>query len=743
MTKPKHYRAKKHCDDGLHSTRLPPYPKRRRYRLVEPVVENAKQTKSMLPLSAAIDRALKALGKGDLDDAEKVCKSVLRALPENPDALHILGIVTQRRGDLAAGITLLKKAINFAPKSGQMLSNLCEMLRLSGDATAAVAVGRKAIKMAPRLATAHCNLGIALYDCGDLDGAFASQEKALTIAPNLPSAINNFASILRKRGDETGAEAHLRRILEIAPHHAEAAGNLAVLLLDCERPREAITVLGQQIKKTPENADLHRSIGRAFLQIDDLDRAELAFNKAIDLKHHLAEAMLGLTEVYQKKNQPELALEQARKAAELAPDMAYAFQQMGHCEADLGSVAQAFAHLERALALDPDFTPALLSRGYLHMENGDMDMAKVDFDRVAVLKPGSVDALFSSVRMEKIKSDDACIAQLEALAAEAAGYLAPKAIAVHYSLAKCYEDTKRYDEAFQQYEAGGRLKRSMIFYDANANDQKIDALIALFSSDMIAKLRQSANHSVQPIFVLGMPRSGTTLTESIIANHPMVFGAGELNHLHRLFPIDSTAAVARLNDLLGGPAEPILQTITGYIQRLDAHAPSSPRITDKMPANFLMLGLIHALLPNARVIHVSRDAVDTCVSCYTRLFERSQYHSYDQTELGRYYNAYSRIMAHWRNVLPQKSFYTVQYEALVDDPETESRALLDHCGLEWDDACLSFHTAKRRVRTASVTQVRSPVYLSSVQKWRQYESHLGPLLAVLEQGGNYSSASGG
>ena len=162
-----------------------------------------------------------------------------------------------------------------------------------------------------------------------------------------------------------------------------------------------------------------------------------------------------------------------------------------------------------------------------------------------------------------------------------------------------------------------------------------------------------------------------------------------------------------------------------------------------MPANFLMSGLIHALLPNARIIHVSRDAVDTCVSCFTRLFERSQYHTYDQTELGRYYNAYSRIMAHWDQVLPKNAFHTVRYEALVDDPETESRALLDHCGLEWDDACLSFHTAKRRVRTASVTQVRSPVYLSSVQKWRQYESHLGPLLSVLEQGGNYTPATAG
>lgn len=691
-----------------------------------------------LPLSVAIDRAVKLLGASDLRGAEKVCQSVLRVLPKNADALHILGIVNQRRGDLAGGITLLQKAISFAPKSGQMLANLCEMLRLSGDFPSAVVFGRRAIMLAPGLAAAHSNLGIALYDSGDLDGAFAAQQSALKIAPNMPSAINNLASILRKRGDVLEAEVQLRRILEITPNHAEGAVNLANLLLDCERPDDAIKVLWKQIRKTPKNAELHRLIGRAFLQISDLNRSEYAFKEAIKLKPDLAEAMLGLTEVYQKKNYPALALEQARKAAELAPNMAYAFQQMGHCEADLGNVAQAFAHLSRALALDPDFTPALLSRGYLHMENGDMDMAKIDFDRVAVLKPGSIDALFSGVRIAKIKSGNPCIAQLETLAANASGYLKPKAIAVHYSLAKCYEDTKRYDEAFRQYEIGGQLKRSMVTYDSDMHDRKVDSLIALYNTDLITKLRQSANSSAQPIFVLGMPRSGTTLTESIIANHPMVFGAGELHHMHRLFPIESEAAVVRLGELLSGPAEPIYQAIKSYIERLDGHAPSSPRITDKMPANFLMLGLIHALLPNARIVHVARDAVDTCLSCFTRLFERSQYHTYDQNELGRYYNAYSRIMAHWEQILPKEAFYTVRYESLVDDPETESRALLNYCGLEWHDACLSFHAAKRRVRTASVTQVRSPVYLTSVQKWRHYEKHLGPLLSVLEQGGNYT-----
>jgi hypothetical protein len=301
-------------------------------------------------------------------------------------------------------------------------------------------------------------------------------------------------------------------------------------------------------------------------------------------------------------------------------------------------------------------------------------------------------------------------------------------------LAKCYEDVGRFDEAFCQYSLGAKLKRSVVSYDAEAHDRKVDALIQMFDSAFLDNLRKLANPSLQPIFVLGMPRSGTTLTESIIAGHPLVYGAGELGHLQRIFRIETADQVAQLKALLLAKPDEISRKIAQYVARLDEHAPGSPRITDKMPANFLLLGLIHALLPNARIIHVARDAVDTCVSCFTRLFERSQYHSYDQVELGRYYNAYSRLMEHWAKLLPATAFHTVSYEALVNNPEAEARAMISYCGLDWDEACLEFHTAKRRVRTASVTQVRSPMYSSSVAKWKQYEGHLGPLLDTLGQG---------
>jgi hypothetical protein len=229
-----------------------------------------------------------------------------------------------------------------------------------------------------------------------------------------------------------------------------------------------------------------------------------------------------------------------------------------------------------------------------------------------------------------------------------------------------------------------------------------------------------------------MPRSGTTLTETIIASHSMVYGAGELPDLMEI------ASGARGGHAEGYPLclEGITQAELAamgerYAAALQARAPGSPRITDKMPANFNCVGLIHLMLPKAKIIHVMRDPVDTCLSCYTRLFNKSQHQSYDLVEIGRYYRAYARLMEHWRQVLPAGAFYEIQYEALVAEPETQARALLEYCGLPWEDACLEFHKTARQVRTASVTQVRQPMYKTSVEKWRHFEKHLGPLLEAL------------
>ncbi|HSH13907.1 MAG TPA: sulfotransferase, partial [Desulfurivibrionaceae bacterium] len=235
-----------------------------------------------------------------------------------------------------------------------------------------------------------------------------------------------------------------------------------------------------------------------------------------------------------------------------------------------------------------------------------------------------------------------------------------------------------------------------------------------------------------PIFVLGMPRSGTTLTEQIIASHPLVHGAGELPDLLELANHPREGAVEGYPlSLQGLTRSDLVDLGEKYVRGLQARNPAAQRITDKMPANFNCLGLIHLMLPNAKIIHVRRNPVDTCLSGFTRLFNKSQHQSYDLAEIGRYYRNYAELMAHWRRVLPAGAFYEIQYEELVADNENQARALLEYCGLEWHEACLESHKTSRNIRTASVTQVRQPIYQSSVERWRKYEKHLGPLLEAL------------
>jgi hypothetical protein len=260
---------------------------------------------------------------------------------------------------------------------------------------------------------------------------------------------------------------------------------------------------------------------------------------------------------------------------------------------------------------------------------------------------------------------------------------------------------------------GNRLKRSRIDYDERGT-------VEMFRHSAGGSFGAESDPSVVPIFVVGMPRSGTSLIEQILASHAQIQGAGELQ------------------DLAACESEGMDGLAQGYLSRLPALAGGKIRIVDKQPDNFLRIGLIRTILPNARIIHCVRNPIDTCVSCYSKLFSAGQHFSYDLAELGRYYRRYSDLMAHWRSVLPADAMLDVAYEDVVDDLEGQARRLIDYCGLEWDDRCLSFHKTRRIVKTASAVQVRKPLFRTSLERWRRYEAHLGPLLHAL---GEYPAAS--
>jgi hypothetical protein len=307
-------------------------------------------------------------------------------------------------------------------------------------------------------------------------------------------------------------------------------------------------------------------------------------------------------------------------------------------------------------------------------------------------------------------------------------------MSLHFALGKCHDDTKDYDKAFPHFLAGCKLKRAKLTYDPANAVRQFAGVMEIFDKATIDRLRGAGDPSDVPVFVLGMPRSGTTLTEQIIASHPDVYGAGELHDLLRIAERNITGATTPVtfpDNLRALDQKTLTAWGTEYVAGLKQRAPNAKRITDKMPANFFAVGLIHLMLPNAKIIHVNRNPVDTCLSCFTRLFNRKQEHTYDLAELGQYYVHYARLMEHWRKILPAGAFLDVQYEDIVANQETQARRMVEYCGLEWNDACLDFHNTKRSIRTASVTQVRQPIYKTSVERWRHYEKFLGPLLDAL------------
>jgi hypothetical protein len=308
-----------------------------------------------------------------------------------------------------------------------------------------------------------------------------------------------------------------------------------------------------------------------------------------------------------------------------------------------------------------------------------------------------------------------------------------------FALAKAYGDLGDHDAGFRRLLSGNARKRARIRYDETAALGYFGSIQSTFTPELLREKEKlgGGSASAAPVFILGMMRSGSTLVEQILASHPQVHGAGELRTLTRLTQLVQSPGgnpVAYPEFVPGLDAGALRQFAAHYLADIRRLAPEALHVTDKMPENFFFAGLIHLILPNARIIHTVRDPVDTCVSCFSRLFTAEQNHTYELGELGRYYRRYQTLMAHWREVLPPGRMLEVRYEEVVADLETQARRIIAHCGLEWDPRCLSFHATERPVRTSSVAQVRQPLYPSAVGRAHRYEAFLGPLRQALAEG---------
>lgn len=697
--------------------------------LAEPIV--AAPQPQQLSIDQAMLLATQHQTQGNLQQAEHLLRQILQVQPQHAFALHLLGIIAHQCGKPELALELIGNAITANGNVALFHANAGEMYRQLGRLDEAVAHGERAVALDASMPSAHSNLGIAYFDQKDYVRAGACQRRTLELDANFAPALNNMGSICRAHKDKAGAIDWYRKVIAVHPNHLESLSNLGAVLLEEERSEEAVTPLEQALHLDPDYAEALCNLGMVRNALEQHDAALPLLQRALQIRPDYAEAFVGLARVFHEKENLEEAERCARRAVELAPEKAEMCSQLAGVYTEMARSDEARQMYRRALEIDPENNEALLGLGHLEMEGGDMEKAEALFHQALALKADNLPARFHLAQVKKVKAGDENLAALEAAALESEKTLpAKKAMTLHFALGKCYDDSKQYDKVFPHFLAGCRLKRATYSYDANEMSKHFDAVMRVFDKETLKRLHGAGDPSAVPIFVLGMPRSGTTLTEQIIASHPEVHGAGELPDLLAIAHRQSNGA-AFPDKIRNIDQAQLTAWGEDYVAGLRGRAPDAQHITDKMPANFFAVGLIHLMLPNAKIIHVNRNPVDTCLSCFTRLFNRKQEQTYDLAELGHYYVDYIRLMAHWRKVLPAGAFLDVQYEDIVANQEAQARRMLDFCGLEWNEACLDFHKHKRSIRTASVTQVRQPIYSSSVERWRPYEKHLGPLLEAL------------
>ena len=606
----------------------------------------------------------------------------------------------------------------------------------------ALALLGEAVARRPDSAVAQCRLGIACQMAGRHAEAEAAFTAALARAPDMVEGLYGLAQTLHALGRQDEALARFDALLAVAPDLPEAQYGRGTVLQALKRLEEAAACYAAAQAQDPEFAEAAAAEAGVRLKLGQVDAALQACERAIGLQPDFVAPRCTLALALGAMHRFRESIAQWREVLALDPDHLQARHQLGSTLSHVGRAAEALAELDRALPLAAADTRARaeieVERASALLELGRLQEAEQGYERAIALEPERTGFYLALANARTVRPDDGFVARLEAKAAVRETLPLPEQIVLCFAMYKACTDLGDPARGFRFLTEGAALRRGQLPY----NEPQVLASLAeparVFTPAVLAKHAGQGDPSSLPVFIVGMPRSGSTLIEQILASHPRVVGGGERGDFAA-----ALRSVVRREGALADPAgfverldERVLQRLgAAYLDRLDSAAAGTKadplRITDKLLDNFRYLGIIHLALPNARIIHARRDPVDSCLSSYSKLFQAPLAHTYDLGTLGRYWRAYDALMAHWRAVLPPGVMLEVQYEAVVDDLEAEARRIVAHCGLDWDDACLSFHETKRPVRTASVVQVRRPIYRSSVGRWRPDPETLRPLLEGL------------
>lgn len=481
-----------------------------------------------------------------------------------------------------------------------------------------------------------------------------------------------------------------------------------------------------------EQAMIWHTTGRLAKAVGNLDHAEECYRRATLVDPATVDYPVAFALSLASRGKLDPAIEVLRGAIMRHPRDPHPCVTLGNVLLQAGRQRDALVFYDMALQRNPNYAPAHFNAGVALTMLGNLDGALTATRNALQLDP-EIGGYYQLAMLDGLKSGDPSLPRLEQLA-ESADVSAALRIDANFALGRVYDSAGDAARAFAYLARGNALKRSIVDYDIRNDEERTDRVIALFSRDFFERFRGISDSKLAPIFIVGMPRSGTTLVEQMLAAHSKVEAGGELPVMPEIARQLGETWGARGEASPGTDAEvraDILAAAAAYTRDTAKLQLRRPHFTDKLPGNFLLLGLIHLMFPEARIIHCRRDPVDTCLSCFQRLFSSDVLYSYDLQELGQYYRLYQRLMDHWHAVLPPGRILDVQYEEMVAEPETNLRRVLSFCGLDFEPACLEFHEVKRSVTTASAAQVRKPIYRSSVKRHEKYGADLAPLLQAL------------
>ena len=654
-----------------------------------------------LSVDQTLSKANSYVKKGKIEEAYKLYHYVLQVFPKNGRAQKGLAALQQHQAPITAQnpprellVRLLghyqngqfsdaeKLAVSITqafPMNQFSWKVLGALLGATGRNSEAADANKTAVALAPQDAEAHLNLGNTLQELGQFDASVASYQRVIALKPDYAEAHYNLGSTLQRMGRLDEAVASYTQAVALKPENALAHNNMGNTLAALGRLEDALASYAQAIALKPDYALAHNNLGNMLTALGKLDEAENSYNQSIALNPNFAEAQNNLGSTLQK----------------------------------LGRLEESEAHFRRAIALNPDFAEAHYNLGSTLQRIGRLDEAETSYKEAIALKPSYAKAhrMLASIKKFDVMDDQYALMHQLYLNEDISD---EQRCEINFGLAKAYEDLGNFERAFDHYGEGNALRKKLLKYDINVD---VDLFKKIRSNNHnIVKNSLGADsfhNNLMPIFIVGMPRSGTTLVEQIISSHSQVTGAGELNFVNQFGADIATGATATNYELL-------LDFRHRYLNKLQNVSDGKLIVTDKMPQNFRYLGLIAAAFPEAKIVHVKRKPAALCWANYKQYFvSKTLGYCYAIDDVISYYTLYKNLMDFWTNTLSDR-IYDLDYEQLTVNQKSETRQLIDYLGLDWDEKCLSPQNNIRGVATASNVQVRKKVYKGSSEQWEKY-----------------------